>query len=132
MRTLRTTIGLCSLLVLHVSTAYAGGSIPLTDVMDQLKDNAKLIAEINAELAKQKLTADAVTCSGARFGGQWTEISGARAVPFDCAIGERKLHIDGTVHFYDQDSAEIDANDEKAPERTFDYKQTDLAWTWDD
>jgi hypothetical protein len=132
MRTLRTALGLCSLLVFHVGTANAGGSLPLTDVIDQLKDNTKLIAEINAELAKQKLAADAVICSGARFGGQWTEIGGARAVPYDCEIGKRKLHIDGTVHLYDQDSAEIDANDEKAPERAFDYKQTDLAWTWGD
>ncbi len=130
MRTLHTTLALCTSLMLHVSTAYAGGSIPLNEVMDQLKDNAKLIAEIDAELDKQKLKADAVICDGARFGGQWTELGGARSVPFDCEIGGRKLHIDGTLHLYDQNSAEIDMNDEKAPERAFDYKQTDLTWTW--
>jgi hypothetical protein len=131
MRTFRTMFGLCTALMLTMGVAHAGGSIPLNEVMDQLKDDAKLIGEIDAELHKQKLKADAVICDGARFGGQWTELGGARAVPYDCEIGGRKLHIDGTVHLYDQNSAEIDMNDEKAPERAFDYKQTDLTWTWE-
>ena len=91
--------------------------------MDQLKDNEKLIAEIDAELQGSELKAESVICGGARFGGHWTELGGARAVPYECEIGTRKLNIDGTLHLYDANGAEIDMNDEKAPERAFDYKR---------
>ena len=118
-------------LSLLVVAAQAGGSIPLSDVMDQLKENSELIAAIDAELKAQKVEAASVICTGDRFGGHWTELGGARAVPYDCEIGTRKLHIDGTVRLFDQNSAEIDASDEKAPDRAFSYKETDLKWKWE-
>jgi hypothetical protein len=117
--------------LLGIGAAWAPGSIALDDVMDQLKDNDKLIGEIKAELAAQKLEAGSVICSGARFGGQWTELGGARAVPYECQVGTRKLNIDGTVHLYDENGAEVDMSDENAPKRTFDYKEADITWKWE-
>ena len=116
--------------LIGMGAAYAPGSITLDEVMEQLKDNQTLISEIDAALKVENLKAENVICSGARFGGHWTNLGGARAVPYECELGKRKLNIEGTVHLYDAAGAEIDMDDEKAPERAVDYKQTDLKWTW--
>lgn len=130
MRTLKAALGFVFLLA-AMGAAGAGGSISLTDLMDRLKDNDKLIGEIDAELKTQKLDAASVICTGDRFGGHWTELGGVRVVPYECEIGARKLNIDGKLHLYDAKGAEIDASDENAPERAFDYKETDLTWKWE-
>ncbi len=130
MLTLKAALGLVFLLT-ALGTAEAGGSLYLTDLMDRLKDNEKLIAEINAELKAQKLEAASVICTGDRFGGNWTELGGVRVVPYQCEIGARKLVIDGTLHIFDLKGGELDVKDEAAPERTADYKETDITWTWE-
>lgn len=129
MRAFKANIGLVFLLTVS-GAAVAGGSLSLTDLMDRLKDNEKLIAEINAELKAQKLEAASVICTGDRFGGHWTELGGVRVVPYECEIGARKLDIDGKLHLYDVKGAEIDASDENAPKLAFDHKETDITWTW--
>lgn len=129
MRTFKTALGLI-FLIAAFGAAQAGGSLPLTDLMDRLKDNEKLIAEINAELKAQKLEAASVICIGDRFGGHWTELGGVRVVPYECEIGARKLDIDGKLHLYDVKGAEIDASDENAPKLAFDHKETDITWKW--
>jgi hypothetical protein len=53
-----------------------------------------------------------------------------RVVPYECEIGARKLNIDGTLHLYDANGAEIDEKDKNAPKLAFDYKEMDLTWTW--
>ena len=81
--------------------AWAPGSTTLDDVIEQLQDQEKLTAEIFAELKAQNLKAEEVICVGSRFGGQWRNLGGARAVPYECEIGKKKLAIEGTVHIYD-------------------------------
>lgn len=122
----------CSTIVfmMLMSAAWAPGSISLDEVMQHLKDNEKLIAEINAELKTQDLEAPKVICSGSRFGGNWTDLGGARAVPYECEIGTRKLDIAGTVHIYDKDGKELDEEDDKSPELAVDYTEKDITWTW--
>jgi len=129
-RALHVVLGTVAFMVVGSSAAWAPGSIMLDEVMDQLKANQKLIDEIRTELKAQNLQPDAVTCIGARFGGHWVDLGGARSVPYTCDIGKKTLSIDGTLHLYDERGNEVDMNDEKAPERAFDYKQTDLTWSW--
>ncbi|MEI9900097.1 MAG: hypothetical protein WDN31_08155 [Hyphomicrobium sp.] len=112
------------------SAAWAPGTITLDEVIVQLKDDEKLTGEIAAELKAQGLEADSIICVGARFGGHWAELGGARSIPYECEIGNKKLNIDGTLRLYDDRGNEIDMSDEQAPVRAFDYKQTDLKWTW--
>lgn len=116
--------------VLGARAAWAPGSITLDEVMDQLKDDTKLIGEITTELKAQGVAADSIICVGARFGGHWEELGGARSLPYECQIGTKTLAIDGTMKLYDDRGNEIDMNDENAPTRAFDYKQTDLKWSW--
>jgi hypothetical protein len=84
---LRLTLATAAFLALGITAAWAPGSISLDEVMEKLKDNAKLVDEINAELKAQNLSADKIICTGARFGGNWTNLGGARAIPFSCEIG---------------------------------------------
>jgi hypothetical protein len=65
----------------------APGSIPLDVAMEQLNDNGKLIDEINGELKKQNLNAEKVVGVGRRFGNQWVNLGGARAIPYNCTFG---------------------------------------------
>jgi hypothetical protein len=117
-------------LLLAAVPVWAEGSINLEDVMDQLKDNEKLIGEIKSELKTQGVGAETVICVGARFGGHWAELGGARSVPYECEIGKKQLNVEGTVKLFDEQGKEIDMSDEKAPERAFSYKETDLSWKW--
>lgn len=123
-------LGTAAFVLLGAGAASAEGSITLDEVMEQLKADGKLIGEIDAELKAQGLSADSVICIGARFGGHWAELGGARSLPYECDIGKKKLNIDGTVQLYDDRGNAIDMSDEQAPERAFDYKQSDLTWTW--
>ena len=61
---LRLVCGTIIFMMLGIGAAWAPGSIPLDEVMDQLKENEKLIAEINAELKSQNLEAPKVICVG--------------------------------------------------------------------
>jgi hypothetical protein len=127
---LRLVLATTVFMVLGVGAAWAPGSISLDEVMQHLKENEKLIAEINAELKTQNLEAPKVICVGSRFGGKWTDLGGARAVPYECEVGTRKLDIAGTVHIYDKDGKELDEEDDKSPERAVDYTEKDITWTW--
>ncbi len=129
MRTLKAALGLIFLLATF-GAAQAGGSISLTDLMDRLKDNEKLIAEINAELKAQKLEADERHLHRRSLRRPLDGAGRGARVPYECEIGTRKLNIDGTLHLYDAKGAEIDEGDENAPERAFDHKETDITWTW--
>jgi hypothetical protein len=123
--------GTLAFAILGSTPAHAPGSITLDEVMEQLKDNQKLIAAITAELKAQGLKAETVICVGARFGGNWTNLGGARAVPYDCEVGKRKLKIEGQIHLYDSAGKELNMDDPGAPEQAASYKQTDLTWAWE-
>lgn len=124
---------LCSLILglsCGLSPAAAGGSIPLDEVMEQLKDDDKLIAALNAELEAQGLKAEEVICSGSRFGNHWENLGGARAIPYECLLGPRTIEIDGELHLFDKDGNELSLDDDDAPQKVVDYKQTNLKWSW--
>lgn len=76
------------------------------------------------------MSADKIICTGARFGGNWTNLGGARAIPFNCVIGPRTLDIDGELHIYDDAGNELDMNADEAPAKATDYKQTNITWKW--
>ena len=112
-------------------TAQAGGSISLDELMDHLKDNDKLIAEINAELQAQKLEADErhlrrrsrSAATGRSWAGRARSPTSARSAPASSTSTARCTSMTTK-------GAEVDDKDEKAPERATDYKETDLKWTW--
>jgi hypothetical protein len=120
----------CCLFGAGAACADGGGSITLDEVIDQLQDNQALLNEVLAELKAQKLKAEEVNCVGFRFGGYWLNIGGARAVPYECEIGTKKLNIEGTVHVYDDNGTELDRKDKKSFERATEVRQADITWKW--
>lgn len=124
------TIGAVVCLLFASGAALAGGSIPLDEVMEQLAHNDKLIAELDAELKAQSLQAQDVVCVGSRFGNQWEHLGGARAIPYECRLGPRTIEIDGELHLYDENGNELGLEDDDAPLKVVDYKQTNLTWSW--
>ncbi len=127
---LRLALGTLAFIVIGSSAAWAPGSITLDDVIEQLQDQEKLTAEIFAELKTQNLKAEEVICVGSRFGGQWRNLGDARAVPFECEIGKKKLAIEGTVHIYDDAGIELDKNEDASFEHAAEYRQADITWKW--
>lgn len=130
MRSLLATLA-GSLLGAALAIAEGGGTASLEDVLDQLQDNQALISEILAELRTQNLRPEDVGCIGYRLSGQWRYLGGARAVPYECELGKRKLNIDGTVHVYDDNGIELDQKDEKSFERGTEIRQADITWKWE-
>jgi hypothetical protein len=126
---LKILAGTFAWLMLGIAAAHAPGSISLDEVMEQLKGEPKLIADINGALAADGLKAETVICTGARFGGHWVNLGGARGVPYECEIGKRTLAIDGKIHLYDKDGKELDMDAEGSPENAVEYKQTDISWS---
>ena len=126
----RLALGTLAFIVIGSSAAWAPGSITLDEVIEQLQDQEKLTAEIFAELKAQNLKAEDVICVGSRFGGQWRNLGGARAVPYECEIGKKKLAIEGTVHVYDDAGKELDMNEDASVEQAAEYRQADITWKW--
>jgi hypothetical protein len=129
MRSLLATLA-CSLLGVGSAIAQGGGTASLEDVLDQFQDNQTLISEILAELRTQNLRAEDVGCIAYRVSGQWRYLGGARAVPYECEVGKRRLNIEGTVHVYDDNGTELDQKDEKSFERGTEIRQADITWKW--
>ena len=127
---LRLTLGALVFVVIGSSAAWAPGSITLDEVIEQLQEQEKLTTEILAELKAQNLKAEEVICDGSRFGGQWRNLGGARAVPYECEIGKKKLAIEGTVHIYDDGGKELDMNEDASFEHAVEYRQADITWKW--
>ena len=127
---LRLALGTLAFIVIGSGAAWAPGSTTLDDVIEQLQEEQKLTAEILAELKTQNLKAEEVICVGSRFGGQWRNLGGARAVPYECEIGKKKLAIEGTVHIYDDAGKELDMNEDASFEQAAEYRQADITWKW--
>jgi hypothetical protein len=127
---LRLMLATAAFVLLGATAAWAPGSISLEEVMEQLKDTPKLVDELNAELKAQNLNAAGVNCIGERFGGNWTNLGGARAIPFNCQIGPRTIEIDGELHLYDATGNELDMGADDTPEKAASFKQLNLTWQW--
>jgi hypothetical protein len=67
------------LLIVTAAGAEGGGSLGLDDVLDAVKADPKLVAEIQDEVKKSGLKTDGIVCTGFRHDNRWDELSGARA-----------------------------------------------------
>jgi hypothetical protein len=121
-----------SLLLLGVQAAAAqgGGSLGLEDVLQAVKADPKLVAEIQDELKKSGLKADNLNCTGFRHGNQWAELSGARAAPYQCDIGKRQLVIEASRMYFDAGSRPLGDMKRANPKRADSFKESNFRWTW--
>lgn len=120
-----------TLVLAGAGPAQAGGSLTLADILKEFNGQPKFIAEVKAELKKQKLKAQKVSCYGSRFGNHWTYLVGGRSVPYECQVGSRTLSVDGELVFYDKKGKELDFFGEGTPEHAVRFKTANLTWIWD-
>jgi hypothetical protein len=90
----RNILALSALAFFSVTPARADGTLGLDEVLTAVAKAPKLVVEIRAELDKDNLKAENVTCLGARHGNQWKYLGGGRAAPYRCDIGKRSIVIE--------------------------------------
>jgi hypothetical protein len=116
--------------VCSVAVAQAGGSLGLDEVLTAVAADPKLVAEIKAELDKNKLKTADVTCVGGRFGNHWKYLGGGRAAPYDCDIGKRSISIEADQVFFDPKGKSLGDLDKADPKRAKAFKESNFRWTW--
>jgi hypothetical protein len=116
--------------MLGAATAHAEGSLGLDDVFIAVAKSPKLVAEIQAELAKNNLKADGVTCIAARHGNHWTYLGGGRAAPYECEIGKRTIRIEADRVYFDERGRLLGDLDKADPKHAKTFREDNFRWTW--
>ena len=110
--------------------AWAEGTLGLDEVLVAVGKAPKLVAEIQAELGKDNLKAENVTCIGARHGNQWKYLGGGRAAPYQCGIGARSLNIEADRVYFDPRGKLLGDLDKADPKRAKTFQESNFRWTW--
>jgi len=77
--------------------AFAGGSVPATEVDAVIRKSKTLASEIQGRLSAQKKTRTDVQCTSARVGRSVDKQRGGQRVgPYTCTVGDQTVEI--TVH----------------------------------
>jgi hypothetical protein len=125
---------LLAALAISTTPAWAPGSLGLEEVLQAVRSEPKLVGEIEVELRKRDLKAADVTCIGARHGNQWKFLSGGRAAPYECTIGDRELRIEAERTYYDINGHKLGQLGQVPDERLFNraksFHETRFSWTW--
>jgi hypothetical protein len=112
------------------SAAWADGTLGLGEVLVAVDKAPKLVGEIKAELSKKSLKSGDVTCLGARHGNHWTYLGGARAAPYECAIGQHSLRIEADRVYFDARGRLLGDLDHSSPQRAKTFREDNFRWTW--
>jgi hypothetical protein len=112
------------------TSAHAGGSLGLEEVLTAVAKAPKVVAEIDAELEKSSLKAADVICSAARHGNHWKFLGGGRAAPYECEIGKRSISIDADRIYLDAKGKSLGDLDKADPKRARTFREDNFSWTW--
>jgi hypothetical protein len=116
------------------ATARAEGSLGLDEVLQAVKSNPRLVTEIDVALRRRDLKVGDVICVAARHGNQWRHLSGGRAAPYQCRIGDQTLVIEAQRSYWDRRGRRLGelgkAPDQVLFERAVSFRETDFRWTW--
>jgi hypothetical protein len=125
-----TALALTGFIALAASLAWADGTLGLDEVLAVAEKAPKLITEIQAELNKNNLKSENVTCIGARHGSHWTYLGGGRAAPYECRIGPRSLRIEADRVYFDARGKLLGDLDKAGPKRAKSFRESNFRWTW--
>jgi hypothetical protein len=117
-------------LIAFVAPAWAGGSLPLDEVLAAVAKEPKLVAEIQAELDRNGIKAGDIVCGGARHGNQWKYLGGGRAAPYECEIGKRAVTIEADRIYFDPKGKSLGNVDKADPKRAKTFKEDNFRWNW--
>ncbi len=119
-----------ALVVLAAVPAHAEGSLGLDEVITAVAKSPNLVAEIQAELAKNNLKAESVTCIAARHGNQWKYLGGGRAAPYECEIVKRTVQIEADRVYFDERGRLLGDLDKADPKHAKTFREDNFRWTW--
>lgn len=117
-------------LIALVTSVHAEGSLGLDEVLTAIAKAPKLVTEIQAELDKNNLKADGITCIAARHGNQWKYLGGGRAAPYECDIGKRSITIEADRVYFDPKGKLLGDLDKADPKRAKTFKEDNFRWDW--
>jgi hypothetical protein len=126
----RAILALAAVTALGAVPARADGTLGLDDVLAAVGRTPKLVTEIQAELSKNNLKPENVTCLGARHGNHWTYLGGGRAAPYRCDIGQRSLNIEADRVYFDARGKSLGDVDKADPRRAKTFTEDNFRWTW--
>jgi hypothetical protein len=116
--------------IAFVAPVYAGGSLPLSEVLTAVAKAPKVVAEIQVELDKNDLKVADVICTATRHGNIWKYLGGGRAAPYECEIGKRSITIEADRVYFDPKGKPL-GNFEKADtKRAKTFKEDNFRWKW--
>jgi hypothetical protein len=121
---------LAAMMALGAIPAWAEGTLGLDEVLAAVGKAPKLVLEIQAELGKNNLKAENVSCLGARHGNQWKYLGGGRAAPYQCDIGQRSLNIEADRVYFDPRGKLLGDLDKADPKRAKTFQESNFRWTW--
>ena len=116
--------------LLFAAPARADGTLGLDEVLVAVRKSPNLVAELQAELGKNNLKPQDVTCMGARHGNQWAYLGGSRAAPYRCDIGKRSIAIEADRVYFDTRGkllGDLDKADQKWAKT---FREDNFRWTW--
>jgi hypothetical protein len=116
--------------LLVIGPAKAEGTLGLDEVITAVAKSPNLVAEIQAELTKNNLKADGVTCIAARHGNHWTWLGGGRAAPYECEIGKRTIRIDADRVYFDERGRLMGDLDKADPKHAKTFREDNFRWAW--
>jgi hypothetical protein len=114
------------LLDMTAAGAQGGGSLGFDEVLDAVKADFKLVAEIQDELNRSGLKADGIVCTAFMHGNQWTELSGARAAPYECDIGKRQIVVQADRMYFDTAMRPLGGIRKANPKRADSFKESNF------
>lgn len=117
-------------LITFAAPACADGTLGLGEVLAAVAKAPSLVTEIQAELAKDDLKAENVTCIAARHGNHWRYLGGGRAAPYRCEIGRRSITIEADRVYFDSKGRPLGDLDKAAPKRAKTFREDNFRWTW--
>ena len=121
---------LAAMMALGAVPAWAEGALGLDKVIAAVGKAPKLVAEIQAELGKNSLKPENVTCIGARHGNHWKYLGGGRAAPYRCDIGARSLNIDADRVYFDPRGKLLGDVDKASRKRAKTFQESNFRWSW--
>jgi hypothetical protein len=95
-----------------------------------VKSEPKLVAEIEAALAKAGVKVADVVCGAARHGNHWTHLGGGRAAPYECTIGGRDLTVEADRVYFDRSGKLLGNLDKTDPKRAASFRESRFRWQW--
>jgi len=132
----RRAMALAALAAVACATAdptIAGGSVPLSDVLDITKSMPELKTEALKAVDDADAEAEDVQCEGVRLGNHFVLLGGARIGPYACQIGKQILDIEPTsVEFLDKSGEVLNENDPDLGSRAAATREGAFKWKWRD